>query len=210
MELDELKQQWQALDRKLDRSVALSLRLLTETRTRRTRLRLLPLLLLQPVQIAIGLAITILSARFWIANHEVMHLLIAGLVLHAFGIGLVIDAVMRILLIVRINYAGPVVTMQRYLALLRHWEIRSFKWGWMLFWALIPVVFLVGVKALTTLDVWVRWPRGLLWLASGSAVAMLVSYAFDRFARRWPNLYVGHSVAGAQRALDEIEQFARE
>jgi hypothetical protein len=210
MELDELKSQWQSLERKLDRSIALNLQLLTEKRTRRVRLRLLPLLLLQPFQIAIGLAIAVSCAQFWIAHRDVVHLLIAGLALHAFGIGLIIDAVVRNLLSVRINYAAPVVTIQRYVAYLRHWEIRSFKWGWMLFWALIPVAFLVVAKALTTLDLWVRWPQGLIWTAIGSAVAMVLSYAFDRFTRRWPNLYVGYSVARAQAALDEIEQFARE
>ena len=56
MELDEFKLQWQEMDRKLDRSIALNLRLLTEKRTRRSKLRLAPMLLLQPVQIVIGLA----------------------------------------------------------------------------------------------------------------------------------------------------------
>jgi hypothetical protein len=211
MELDELKGQWQALERKLDRSVALNLQVLTESRTRRGKLRLLPLMLLQPFQIAIGLVITIYAANFWIANRDVASLLISGIALHAGGVGLIIDAVMRIVLIARINYAAPVVTIQRYLAYLRQWEIRSFKWGWMAVWALIPAAFIVAVKSLTTLDLWARWPQGVLWTAGVSAIVMLASYVFDRFARgRWPNLYVGYSVAGAQAALDEIDQFTRE
>src|SRR5438552_2811994 len=140
MELDELTQQWQALDRKLDRSIALNLRLLTETRTRRTKRSLLPLLLLQPIQLAIGFAVAISCARFWIRHVDSPALLISGLALHAFGIGLIVDAIVRILLIVRINFAAPVVTIQRYLAYLRHWEIRSFKWGWMIIWALLPAM----------------------------------------------------------------------
>jgi len=36
MEIEELRQQWQQLDRKLERSLSLNLRLLTETRTRRS------------------------------------------------------------------------------------------------------------------------------------------------------------------------------
>ncbi len=211
MELDELKQQWQALDRKLERSVALNLRLLTETRTRRGKLRLLPMLLLQPLQLAIGFALTIYCARFWLTNVDASALLVSGLALHAFGIALVIDSIVRILLIARINFAAPVVTIQRYLAYLRHWEIRSFKWGWMLVWALIPAMLIVAAKALADVDLWARAPAVVLWTAGGSAVGMAASYLFDRWARgRWPNLYVGHSVAGAQAALDEIDSFARE
>jgi hypothetical protein len=212
MELDELKQQWQALDRKLDRSVALNLRLLTETSTRRTKLRLLPLLLLQPIQLAIGFAVAISCARFWIRHVDSPALLISGLALHAFGIGLVVDALVRILIIARINFAAPVVTIQRYLAYLRHWEIRSFKWGWMIIWALLPAMLVAGVKAVSGVDLWASCPACVTWTAVASAVGMLASYLFDRWARTRDHacgIYVGYSVSAAQAALDEVDQFAR-
>jgi heme A synthase len=81
------------MDRKLDRAIALNLRLLTEKRTRRTKLRLVPMLLLQPLQIVIGLALVIFFARFWIANLGTWSLVIGGLFLHALSVGLIIDAV---------------------------------------------------------------------------------------------------------------------
>ena len=59
---------------------------------------------------------TIFFARFWIANLGNWSLVISGVFLHALSIGLIIDAAVRTLLIVRINYASPVVTIQRYLA----------------------------------------------------------------------------------------------
>lgn len=45
--------------------------------------------------------------------------------------------------------------------------------------------------------------------------ALLLLYLDERSyreiaARRWPSLYVSHSVARAQAALDEIDAFARE
>ena len=146
MELDEFKQQWRELDRKLDRSIALNLRLLTEKRTRWTKLRLVPMLLLQPVQMVIGLALAVFFARFWIANLGAWPLVISGVFLHALSVGLIIDAVVRTVLIVRINYAAPVVTIQRYLALMRRWEIRSFKWAWVAIWLAPPALLMVGVK----------------------------------------------------------------
>lgn len=211
MELDELKSHWQALDLKLDRSLALNLQILTETRTRRARLRLLPLLFQQPIQLVIGLAITVYCAQFWTANMGTASLLVSGLALHVLGIGLIADAVMRIVLITRIKVTDPVVTIQRNLARLRHWEIRSFKWVWVAVWALIPAMLIVVAWSLTGVDLWARWPAGISWLAVGSAVGLALSYGFDVVAsRRWPNLYVGHSIAWAQAALDEVEAFARE
>jgi len=217
MELDDLRQQWQAMDRKLDRSIALNLRLLTEKRTRWTKLRLVPMLLLQPAQIVIGLALTIFFARFWIANLGTWSLVISGVFLHVLSIGLIIDAVVRTLLIVRINYAAPVVTIQRYLALMRRWEIRSFKWGWVAIWLALPALLMVGAKLSTTLNLWNVAPNVVIYTAIGGLVGVGLSYLFDRWTRRSPRLnaamysmYVGYSIAGAQALLDEIDEFARE
>ena len=217
MELDELKQQWRELDRKLDRSIALNLRLLTEKRTRRAKLRLVPMLLLQPLQIIIGLALAIFFARFWVANLNSWPLMIGGMFLHALSVGLIIDAVMRTLLIVRIEYSAPVVKSQRHLALLRRWEIRSFKWSWVAIWLSLPALLLVGVKLLTTLNLWILAPNAVLYTAIGALVAVGLSYLFDLWARHSPRLnaamdsmYVGYSIAGAKAALDEIDEFARE
>jgi hypothetical protein len=211
MELDDLRPHWQAIDLKLDRALALNLQVFTETRTRRARLRLLPLLLLQPFQLVVGVAVTGYCAQFWMANMGTASLLVSGLALHTLGIGLIADAVMRILLITRINVSEPIVTIQRRLAHLRHWEIRSFKWVWVAVWALLPAMLIVVARSLTGVDLWARWPSGISWLAVGSAVGLALSYGLDVVvSRRWPDLYVGHSIAWAQAALDEIEEFARE
>jgi hypothetical protein len=218
MELDDLKQQWQALDRKLDRSLALNTRVFTETRTRSTKLRLLPLLLLQPFQAAAGVALVIFFARFWITHLESTALAASGMFLHAMSVGLIIDAVVRMLFIVRINYASPVVTIQRYLALLRRWEVRSFNWAWVGCWIATPAVLLVGVKLFTGLDLSTIWPAAVIWTAAGGVVGAAASIAFGRWARRntgrlgaaMDRFYVGRSIARAQAALDEIDEFARE
>lgn len=217
MELDDFKRQWHEMDRKLDRSIALNLRLLTEKRTRSTKLRLVPMLLLQPVQMAIGLALTIFFARFWIAHLGTWPLVLSGVFLHALSVGLIIDAVMRTALIVRINYAAPVVTIQRYLALLRRWEIRSFKWAWVAVWLVPAPLLIVGAKLSTTLNLWTSAPRVVIYTAIGSVVGVGLSYLFNLWTRHSPRLgaamnsmYVGYSIAGAQAHLDEIDEFARE
>lgn len=211
MELDDLKPHWQAIDRKLDRALALNLQVLTETRTRRVRRRLLPLLLLQPFQLVVGAAVTVYCAQFWMANMDTASLLVSGLALHLLGIGLIVDAGLRIMLIMRINVTDPVVTIQRSLARLRYWEVRSFKLVWVAVWALLPAMLIVAARSLTGIDLWARWPEGIGWVTLGSAVGLALSYGFDAVAsRRWPDLYLGHSLGSAQAALDEIEAFARE
>jgi hypothetical protein len=217
MELDEFKQQWRELDRKLDRSIALNLRVLTEKRTRRSKLRLAPMLLMQPLQIVIGLALAIFFARFWVTNLGSWPLVVSGVFLHALSVGLIIDAVMRTVLIVRINFAAPVVKIQRYLALLRRWEIRSFKWAWVAIWLAPPALLIVGAKLSTTLDLWSTAPKVVIYTAMGSLVGVGLSYLFDLWARHSPrlnaamdSLYVGYSIAGAQAALDEIDDFTKE
>ena len=218
MELDELRQQWQQLDQKLERSLSLNLRLLTETRTRRSKLRLLPLLLMQPLQFALGVMLAAGFARFWYANLATPSLFVSGLVMHALSVALMIDAVMRILLIARINVAAPVVTIQRYLALLRRWEIYSFKCIWLAVWLAAPALLIVAVKLIAGIDLWARAPVAVIYTGVGGAVGAALSWAFDRCARSgkgrvaavMDNLYVGHSIAGAQAALDEINEFARE
>jgi len=217
MELDDFKRQWQEMDRKLDRSIALNLRLLTEKRTRKTKLRLVPVLFLQPFQILIGLALAIFFARFWIANLGTWSLVISGAFLHALSVGLIIDAVVRTVLIMRINFAAPVLTIQRYLALMRRWEIRSFKWSWIAVWLAPPALLMVGAKLATTLNLWTVAPNVIIYTAIGSAVGVGLSYLFDLWTRHSPRLgaamdsmYVGYSIAGAQAYLDEIDEFARE
>jgi hypothetical protein len=218
MELDELKQQWQALDRKLDRSLALNARIFTETRTRSSKRRLLPLLLLQPLQAAFGVVLLVFFARFWSSNLDSPVLAASGMVLHALSVGLIIDAVVRIVLIVRINYASPVVTIQRHLALLRRWEVRSFNWAWVACWLATPAMLLVAVNLVTGLNLWTVWPSAVISSAAGGVAGAAASIAFRLWARRskgrlgaaMDRFYVGHSIARAQAALDEIDEFAQE
>jgi len=213
MELDDLKRQWQELDRKLDRSLSLNLRLLTETRTRKTKRNLLPLLFMQPLQFAIGFVLTTYFARFWFANLDTPSLFISGMVVHAMCVALMIDAVMRLLIIVRINYAAPVVTIQRYLALLH-----SFKWAWMITFLAAPAMLVVGVKIVSGIDLWAVARAPVIYTAIAGAIGAALSWAFDRWARHgnrrvgaiMDRVYVGHSIARAQASLDEIEEFARE
>lgn len=216
MELDELKREWRALDRKLDHSIALSTRLLVEDRARRSKRHLLWWLIWQPLQLVTGIVLAFYLGGFWARNLGSPAVWMSGVFLHALSIAFAIDAVVRMWMIGRISYTAPVVTIQRQLAELRRWEVRSFKVAWVLAWLACPALLIVVVRAITGLDLWVTWPRGVMWAVIGGVGGAVLSYAFDRairgsrFAAGLDRFYAGDPIARAHAALKEVEEFARE
>jgi hypothetical protein len=217
MELDELKTSWQNLDRRVDRLTETNLALLGDAQKRKARWRLLPVFVGALFNIAVGGWLVSVFARFWVAHLETPSAVISGIALHVFCVGGIIMGVMQLLLVTRINFAGPVLVIQRYLALLQAWEARSFYWAWMGAWLLWPALLVAGAMALARVDLWAAAPGVVLVnLAAGVAVA-LVSVVFLRAARRpasrfgiWLDRFLtSHSVAGAKAALDELDGFAR-
>ncbi|HJT97174.1 MAG TPA: hypothetical protein VJ696_02580 [Rhodanobacteraceae bacterium] len=219
MELDEMKSAWLALDRRLERQEALNLFAFRESRLDRLRAALRPLLVGQIVQIVAGALLALVFAPFWIEHREVPHLFLVGLSLHAYALLFIVSGARDLYLIGRIDYAAPVLDIQRRLAELRAWRVRVapvFGAIGCLVW--VPFVLWLFV-VLFGVDVYARNP-GVVYvlLASGVAclLAMLAIMRWSRHPRRaHVARYLEDSVAGsgvgkAQRFLDEIAAFARE
>ena len=128
MELDDLKQAWQSLDRQLQQQKRINLQLLTESHMRKAKAGLRWLQAFSVAQIALGALVTVFCARFWIGHMDEPALLVSGIALHAYGVAMIIAGVTEILLLVRTDYAAQIVTIQKYLALLRRWRIRTSRW----------------------------------------------------------------------------------
>jgi hypothetical protein len=216
MELDELKLAWQTLDRRLQEQTALNLQLLTETRIDKVRSRLRPLWFGQVIQLIVGVLLTVMFANFWVANTGSPALLASGLVMHAWSVALIISAVMELLLITRIDYAGPVLTIQKSLAQLRLWRTRVSPWlglpFWLLWMPLMAIVFkqLFGAPMHASVY-YIGIPIGI--------VGMLATVWFHRWAHRPERRHIGEaidagsagrSVTRAQQYLDEIARFGEE
>src|SRR3546814_12263109 len=107
MELDDLKQAWQSLDRQLQQQKRINLQLLTESHMRKAKAGLRWLQAFSVAQIAIGAVVTVFCARFWIAHMHEPALLPSGLVLHVYGIAMTIPGLTEILLLVRTELAEP-------------------------------------------------------------------------------------------------------
>ena len=126
--LDDLKLAWNELSQKLERQNALALHQFKENKLARFRSGLRPLVLGQLIQLIIGAVITACSAQFWVNHFGRPQLLICGLLLQAYGLMFIAFAVRDLVLIRRIDYAAPIVVIQKQLAELRAWHIRAAAW----------------------------------------------------------------------------------
>ena len=216
MELDEMKQAWQALDHRLEQQHALSLQLFRDGRLDTLRRGLRPLVWGQALQMLIGAAGLLVLAPSWIADWHGPAVLIAGLVLHAYCVGLIAVGAAVQLHAAQIDYAAPVLTIQRQLLRLR----RTYAVGGALVVGL-PWWFLTAplLVVLSRGEIMLRAPM-VIWsqLAIG-ALGMLATAWFHRWshrpqraalARRLDASAAGGSLRRAQAALDEVARFARE
>jgi hypothetical protein len=218
MELDDLKSSWQNLDRRVSQLTALNLALVTDLQRRKARWRLLPVFAGAALSVAVGGWLASVFARFWLAHLDTPSAVVAGASLHAASIGVVIIGVVQLLIVTRINFAQPVVVMQRYLALLQAWEARSFHWTWLGAWLLWPALLVAGAMAVAGVDLWARAPGVVLINVAAGVVGALLSVLFHRFTRRpggrlgaWMEcLLTNQSVKRARSALDEIDRFAKD
>jgi len=215
-ELDDLKTAWQTLSRNLERQNALALHQFKENKLARFRSGLRPLVVGQFLLLSIGVLITVGSAQFWVGHLGAPLLLTCGLLLHAWGIMFIAFAVRDLLLIRRIDYAAPVIDIQKQLAELRAWRIRAAVWHGFtgsVAWLPVMIVLLHGLGAKAGFPK----PQKIVWLIATVAVCLLFNYALMRLARSSGKCgqalrrsWIGSAVNRAQATLDEISQFEKE
>lgn len=219
MELDDLKQAWQTLDRRLERQQAIHLRLFTENRLDKAKYGLRWLLLRKILQIAIAVAMTVFFATFWIAHRGDSVLLLSGLVLHAYSVMLIVSGVMELLIATRIHYAAPVLTIQKYLTYLKLWRSRMMPWLGLSWWLLWIPLTLVGFEALFGANLWANAPDAVYTFVGVGMAGLLTTlwliHASPQRLRQSVRDYLessntGHAIQRAQAMLDEIERFEKE
>jgi len=214
-----MKSAWAALDRRLQSNEAWTMHAIGESRLRGLRWRLRPLALGQSLQLVAGVLGMLVFAPYWVGHRDALQLMIAGLLLHAYALMLAVFAARDLVALHRIDYAAPVLAIQRELAALRARRVRSalafgivgcFMWIPMLMW-LFDVAF--GV------NLYVAAPGMLAaFLASGFACLALllgvIRWARDprraRFSRTIEDDAAGRSLGRAERFLERIAAFERE
>lgn len=212
MELDEMKAAWKLLDQKLERQQQLDLAMFRDHKRDEMRRRLRPLWWGQMVQILGGALLMGLFAPYWVEHLDSLHLAVYGLSLHTYGLLMVLTAARNLYLQGRLDYAAPVLEIQRRVAALRRWRLREavlhslagcFMW--------IPLI-LVGFQQLGA-DVWLAAPA-VVWSFLASGMACLgIMYGLIRWQRSRVLLErssIGRSVLETQALVDELARFEKD
>jgi MFS family permease len=218
MELEELKMTWETLSQHMKRESAISLALYTDHKLTRVRSRLRPLLIGQVLQIFFGIPFVLLAALLWSSKPTAVSVIIAGVVIHAYGIGCIITAGIVLGAMHKVDYSGSVLDIQEKLARVRRaYIVGGIVVGltWWFLWIPLLMVLLalvhVNLYAHAPSVVWIGMAVGILGLAS-----MLWLYArsrepgHERLRRFVDQAAVGRSLRRAQAQLDEVRQFAQE
>ena len=147
MQLEELRQQWQRVEEKIDRTLAIEDELVRQVVLSTTRGRINRGAIWPVLDVAFGLAVVLFSGSFLGDHHNTWSLAApAGIVLVAATVYLV-DSVYRLVQMARINWSETIVEIQTSLAQIRVGRLRQFKW-------VILFSPLVGFSALIVVVQW--------------------------------------------------------
>jgi serine/threonine-protein kinase len=216
MDLDALKRTWQQIDRRLERQHALAVAQFQEGRMRRMQSGLRALYWGQWLQVMLGALCMVVATRVWYAHWDVLHLRVAALIVHGYGLAAILCGERILTLMGRVDPTAPVVAIQRQIAELRRWYVWSGNALGLPWWFLWLPVFMV-LAALVGVDVYARAPRLLVYCAGIGGVGLAIMLGLDALARRpgWHRLagyheasMVAASLRRAQAAIDEVQRFS--
>ncbi|MEW5306510.1 MAG: hypothetical protein WDW36_008969 [Sanguina aurantia] len=207
---------WDALEQRLERQNAVTLQVLRASRSDIAARGLRPLVVGQALQIAIGVACLALFAPIWVAHRHDAAVLVAGLVLHAYFVGMIIVAAMVQLQIARIDFAAPVVAIQRQLLSLRKTYaiggacVVGLPW-WFLMAPLLVVLTRGAIMQVAPAVIWIQLLVGALGLL-GTGWFYRWAHRPQRaaLALRMDQGVTGASIRRAQTAAADIARFEQE
>ena len=225
MELDDLKQAWQTIDRRLQQQNALKLAEFHERKVGRLKSSLRPLFWGQIVSMLFGVCMLLLGVDVWPAHRDVPHLLIAGLVMHAYGIATIIAGGIVCGMIRGIDHASPVLEIQQRLSRIRKAYIIGGMWVGLPWWVLwIPFAMTLAMATIG-IDIYaIANTSGAVsnWINISLLVSVLGLPATWWF-RRWSahpsrarlhkaieDAFAGTSLGRAQAELDALKRFTEE
>lgn len=215
MELDDFKAAWNTLDARLARHEHLQHELLRGQQVHRARRNLRPLFAGMVLQAVLGLGLVLLGVACWKQNIGTTGLFIAGVSLHAFGVMHIAFAGIIAGLASTMDYASPVLAIQKRLRLLLRMQVlNSDACGmpWWVMWVVVVVGFagLSPGQAGGVTPAWV-WTS----LAVGGA-GLAGTWIWSARARRHPGALYARVDDGADgirrnlRLFDDVERFERD
>jgi hypothetical protein len=206
IEMNDLEQAWNGLDERLERHDVL----LNELRRRdvvdgvRARLRLVSTR--QFVQLAIGILIVLWAGGYWYDHLGQTHLVVYGVALHLYGLGLLVSAALQLTRLAQLDYRAPVLEVQSRLVALRRLRFVSERALLIAgFVAWVPLLFIAMHAA--GFDLWLTDPATVWWnLAGGIVMALFVAWLSHRFRTGFERDAAGRSLRDAEAELAELVQ----
>ncbi|MDR3444572.1 MULTISPECIES: hypothetical protein [unclassified Dyella] len=220
MELEELKAAWRELDRRVVDQQALQWQILRDQRMDRLRRGLGPMRWWQSVQLALGIALLLWGVSVWSSHLHTPVAFGSGIALQVFGTLAAIFAGRLLGLLNGIDYASPVLDIQRRLAELRRWRVRVeapvFAVLGSVIWIPVMLILIQYDFDREGHDYWDHAHGLVPWMALSGGVSLaivaLVYVVLRRLGkRRWmEDQFAGTSVRRAERMLEDIARFERE
>lgn len=219
MELDDLKQAWQTLDRRMQQQNALQLTLFREQKIGRIKTSLRPLFWGQVLQMMFGIATVVAGVWLWRNYSSNTAIVICGIVVQLYGIATIIASDVVLVGIARIDRTLPVLELQQRLAKLR----RDYLIGgavvglpWWLLW-MVPPVILMSLHMQNTGQT--ALPTAVFGWAAFGVLGLLATLGFYRWlrrpsrsalAKRLDDSAAGSSLRKAQAELDGLKAFSED
>lgn len=213
MELDDFKSAWQALDKKLAQQNALKLAELRDRKLGDARRSLRPLAWGQMATIAFGILMILLGVGAWTSHRDGGIVFFSGLIIHAYGVLVIIAGASTLARIGSIDYSAPVLTIQQQLSRLRRWYV---GWGaaiglpWWLLW--LPFLVCLSGKDVTQVP-WLVEISGTIGvvglLATGWFHRWLQRPGREKLRRSMDDGAAGRSLVRAASVLDEIARYEK-
>jgi len=216
MELDDMKLAWQALDRRLDLQNALSLRQFRHDRLDRTRSRMRKFYWGKIVQILFGDALILFGIFAAMRFQSVPQLLACALSVLAYGLLTIVCGGVTLFKISRIDYAAPVMEIQKQVGELRRLHIFTSLCLGLPWWFLWIAIFVLEVKANVGVDLFVNAPAFIWANVAVGAIGLAATLWFRRVSHRAANtrwrdafdrVFTARSLGEATNELDEIARF---
>ena len=215
MDIDELKQAWQTLGRQLERQEATRFALLRDRKLDKVRRSLRPLFWGQIVQIFFGVLFIALATLLWYSGPAFVSAIVAGVLVHAYGVVTVIAAGITLGRISAIDYSKPVLEITRQMASLRRSYLISGMVAGLPWWFLWVLVLMV-LSGLSGADLAAQQPLFVGSSLAIGATGLLATWWFHRwsrqpqraaFGKRLEDGAAGGSIRRGQQLLDELSTF---
>ncbi|MFT3756900.1 MAG: serine/threonine protein kinase [Pseudoxanthomonas sp.] len=215
MEPDDIKTAWHDLGEQLERHQAIQFQLLRERKLDRMQRSLRPLFWGQVLQMLLGVGMIVLGVACWQRNLHLPGYLIAGIVVHAYGVACIALGGITLGLIGTLDPAAPVLKIQKQLTTLRRfYAFNGMAVGlpWWVMWLPVVLAF-AGLRdnppqGSTPTWIWINLGVGL--------TGLLATWWFHRWSRspkrprlakRMDDTVTGSSLRRAQAQLDELKSF---